>query len=66
MVHLRDLVEEICKELHLYKTTATGKELDKLALEEFVKSQGKGESALGSATVWTPGGFHGHGGGTAR
>ena len=53
MVHVRDLVDEMCQQLDLYKITAAGEELDKLTLEEFVKAQGKGDSALAAATVWT-------------
>lgn len=53
MAQMRDLVEEICQKLDLYTITAAGHDLDKLTFEEFVKAQGKGDSALASATVWT-------------
>ncbi|RDL32481.1 Amine oxidase [Venustampulla echinocandica] len=53
MVYVRDLVEETCQQLDLYKITPAGKDLDKLTLEEFVKAQEKGESAFATVTIWT-------------
>jgi monoamine oxidase len=53
MVYVRELAEEACQKLDLYQTTATGYDLDKLTFEEYIKSQGKGDSAFASARVWT-------------
>lgn len=53
MVYIRDLVDEVGKSLDVNKMTSTGHDLDQITFEEFVKYQGKGESALAAATVWT-------------
>jgi len=53
MVYVRDLVEDICQKLDLYKITDIGHDLDELTFEDFIKSQKKGDSALAAATVWT-------------
>lgn len=53
MIHIREVVEDLCQNLDLYQITPAGDALDKLTFEEFVKAEGKGPSALASATVWT-------------
>jgi len=53
MVYIRDLVDEVGKNLDVYKMTSTGHDLDQTTFEEFVTSKGKGNSALAAATVWT-------------
>lgn len=53
MVQIRDLVEDLCQKLDLYKLTPAAHDLDKLNFEEFIKSRGGEKSAMASATVWT-------------
>ena len=53
MVYIRDLTEKICQSIDLHHPVAPGGDLDKYTLEEWVKQQDLGETALASVTVWT-------------
>lgn len=53
MIHIREMVENMCQKLDLYNITPAGYDLDKITFEEFIKAEGKGPSAVASATVWT-------------
>ncbi|KAH8646400.1 putative mao-B [Tricladium varicosporioides] len=53
MAQIRDLVEDLCQKLDLYKLTPEARDFDKLNFEEFVKSRGGEKSAMAAATVWT-------------
>lgn len=53
MVKIRDMIESLCHKLDIRDTANSGKEFDKYSLEEFVKSEGAGPSALASITVAT-------------
>ena len=53
MVKTRDLMESLCQKLDIYNTSTSGKDYDKHNLEEFVKLQGGGASALASISVAT-------------
>ena len=57
MVYIRDLVETLCQKIDISSPVesgkAIGKDYDTMTLEEFVKSEGGGKTALGTASVWT-------------
>lgn len=53
MVALRDKTEEVCQTLDIHDPVRTGGHLDHLTFADWIKSQGGGETALASATVWT-------------
>ncbi|KAH8805489.1 putative mao-B [Xylogone sp. PMI_703] len=53
LVKTRDLMESLCQKLDIWDTANSGKEFDKYNLEEFLKSNGAGTSALASVTVAT-------------
>ncbi len=53
MVYIRNLVEKLCQELDIYDPASSARPLDKATLEEFVKSEGGGKSALAAMTVAT-------------
>ncbi|KAK5047011.1 hypothetical protein LTR84_006953 [Exophiala bonariae] len=53
MVEIRDLFEKACQNIDIYNPTASNEALDKCTLEDWVKQQGAGETALASVRVWT-------------
>jgi monoamine oxidase len=53
MVRIRDLAEKTCQSIDIHHPVATGGDLDSYTLEEWVKQQGLGKTALASVTVWT-------------
>jgi hypothetical protein len=53
MLFIRDRVEELCQKLDLHDPVATGQYLDKYTLEDFARSQGGGEAAVQTVTIWT-------------
>jgi hypothetical protein len=53
MVKIRDLIESLCQKLDIFDPSGSRQDLDKCNLEEFVRSQGGGKSALASITVAT-------------
>lgn len=53
MVRIRNMVESLCQELDIYDPVASAKNLDKLNLEEFIRSEGGGKSAMAAMTVAT-------------
>ena len=53
MVYIRNLVEKLCQELDIYDPASSARPLDKMTLEEFVKSEGGGKSAFAARTVAT-------------
>ncbi|KAJ9608974.1 hypothetical protein H2200_006745 [Cladophialophora chaetospira] len=53
MIAIRDLTEKICQSIDLYHPVATGEDLDKYTLEDWVKQKGLGKTALASVTIWT-------------
>jgi hypothetical protein len=53
MLFIRDRVEELCQKLDLHDPAATGQYLDKYSLEDFARTQGGGEAAVQTVTIWT-------------
>ncbi|RFU31059.1 hypothetical protein B7463_g5271, partial [Scytalidium lignicola] len=53
LVKIRDLIESLCQRLDIRDTTESGKEFDKFTLEQLLKSNGAGVSAMASITVGT-------------
>lgn len=53
MIEIRDKAEETCQSIDIHDPVRTHGHLDKMTFEDWVKSQGGGETALASATVWT-------------
>ena len=53
MIYIRDLFEKTCQTIDLHNATSSNETLDKYTLEEWVKKQGAGETALASVKVWT-------------
>lgn len=53
MVEIRSLLEKLCHEIDLQNPK--GAEWDSLTLEEFIKQQGGGATALATARLWTRG-----------
>jgi monoamine oxidase len=53
MVRIRDLIENLSQKIDIFDTANSMKHLDTLTLEEFVKAEGGGKSALASTTVAT-------------
>lgn len=53
MVKIRDLIESLCQKLDIFDPARFQRDLDKCNLEEFVRSNGGGNSALASVTVAT-------------
>ncbi|OQU94095.1 hypothetical protein CLAIMM_00507 [Cladophialophora immunda] len=53
MIYIRDLFERTCQTIDLRNPTSSGKDFDAYSLEQWVKMQGGGETALASVRVWT-------------
>lgn len=53
MIYIRDLFEETCQTIDIHNPTSSNEILDKYTLEEWVKKQGAGETALASVKIWT-------------
>lgn len=53
MTFIRDLTEKVCQTIDIHDPVGTGGDLDKYTLEEWVRQQGAGETALASVRVWT-------------
>lgn len=53
MISIRNKTEETCQRLDIHDPVRTGGQLDKMTLENWVKSEGGGETALASVRVWT-------------
>ena len=53
MVSIRDKTERTCQEIDIHDSARTGSHLDKMTFEEWVRSEGGGETALASVRVWT-------------
>lgn len=53
MVEVRDLVERLCHQIDL--RNPQNADWDSVTLEDFIKQNGGGPTALGTATLWTRG-----------
>lgn len=53
LVKIRDLVEKTCQELDIFNTSDSGKDLDKYNMEEFLKANDAGPSAIASISTAT-------------
>ncbi|KAL1867531.1 hypothetical protein VTK73DRAFT_4134 [Phialemonium thermophilum] len=53
LVAIRDKAESVCQTLDIYDPVRTGGHLDKITLEEWIKTEGGGETGLASAAIWT-------------
>lgn len=53
MIEIRDLFEKTCQKIDIHNPTASNESLDKCTLEEWIKQQGAGETAMASVTIWT-------------
>ena len=53
MLNIRDQAEKICQTIDIHNPVGSGADLDKYTLEEWVKLQGGGRTALASVRVWT-------------
>lgn len=51
MIYIRNLVEKVCHTMDIDDPVKTGRELDKYSLEEWLKSQGAGKTALATIGV---------------
>ena len=53
MLKVRDLAESICQTIDIHNPTGTGKALDNITLEQWVRQETLSETALASVRVWT-------------
>lgn len=47
------MLEDLCQTLDIVDTAESGRNFDKLTLEEFLRTRGAGDSALAAFTVGT-------------
>ena len=53
MIYIRNLIESVAQGLDIFDPAASARHLDDYTLEEFVKDEGGGHSALAMMTVAT-------------
>lgn len=53
LVFIRELAEKVCQQIDIHDPVASGRELDKVTLEEWTKSHIQSETAMATVKLWT-------------